>query len=898
MPGPNSQPSTYEYKPLDYKTGLELRMSLQNKIDTTKQNVKDEELKALEEVPKSFLDPTATEGEQQRILNDYKGIADQITDQYSLEGVTQKIHAMKKSLYANPDRNYLENAVKGEEVVRLWQAQNPNGYSPLDKMTIAERKEAGVSNKDWVNDRVATVDINNEAYTIHSKIPEFMQNVSRGDYTEAQVTTAIYDQYTAYKLDAQKAQEQGDLGKLNAITAAYNAELNGQDYEPVGDMQIIRKSFMQWLENNVENGATDVGKFFQLQEKYGEIPKGTSKKNYTSAMMEALDALGRTTSTLELSEEGKKKAAKEKAEEDSGVTILGGEGNTNLLYRQTIKQLQATEADDNAPPAEKRVAIEQLDKVNAIVENLNKSNFFEGIKNPKVKEEFIDVILANPDVTEMTKFWEALSSYAGQDLVDAFEGSAYLEARNRNPLLRAILDTPYRDREGILSYTRDNFLAMFLGIPAKSGAKDADPAIGLDGALNRIIIATKAPNDARRMLMAYGTSVAAGHADTAEKLKLIKKYQELPSEERAKASTITSTPRIFRMSFAEKAEAKRELLLAEIKMSSAIFITTVDGDKRQKAPIDPEESHALAGLIMKANLKAANFYIANEDSGPTFNLEILNKDLFELLDGNKADKDQFLMKAFKLSEDNLSGQTEISFALKSDSAMLETYFGNSQDPEMQNVYENMMYNNAANSTINQVHYTGDDAIDNNYNLNIQNSMATASQRLGKEVGYSKNIKVGDRSLGEETNIHLEEKTVLGASGVKDFHGTVIRLDGEAVTVGQHFNRTEPLLLKATTTEELNAVAPEFMSMATQLMKFLPEEREKRELVEDLIKFKQKLKNFSDPGSALDIEKLKTYYDIVAKLRKSVESSNISQKEYIFGNSKDVAFYLSDLYDTD
>jgi hypothetical protein len=280
MPGPNSRPSTYEYKPLDMAAGLQVRQSLQKKYEDTQGQLQEQKILAYDTLKNSLFDPAFGENMRKEFDDIYNSAIDSLQTQEDIPQALDAIRKAQDKLYLDPKVQFYKTMVATEEGRAEWQIQNPEGYAPLEKIPYDQlfqmQQEGKVNIPDLLSARVGAPDYFNETKAYLGSIPQIQDLLQDDKYTLDSVSTWITSFEMASALDKQ-------------------SELGGKPTRQHRDAYYAFKSAVySAVDNGNTNGARKEKLMSQFEQNYQQDPR----EAYYKKLQEIAPAFSRQVQTL------------------------------------------------------------------------------------------------------------------------------------------------------------------------------------------------------------------------------------------------------------------------------------------------------------------------------------------------------------------------------------------------------------------------------------------------------------------------------------------------------------------------------------------------------------------------------------------------------------------------
>ena len=386
MPGKGTLPSSYEYKPLPFEVGLQVRQGLQNQFNQTRDAMQTSQLQSIAEIPNSVLDPQARENIVAGLEKDYSDIASGLMDQRDINKTKDAILKTRQKLVSDPGIMAYKNYAALDEERIKYSANNPTGFDPYKYMSYEELQAKGITPAMVLENRAPNYNLQEEVTNIYKGLPQINKMIQEGKHSIEIISNAISSREEAEAANHRFGTEE--------FTAAHDA---------------LRKI----ADQNVESGTTGMGKYFNLRGTYEGNSMQDIKDAYFKELVSAAPFIERARLQAQAikNKETKKKEAK-KIEGNTGidgVTIHSDIAPFKIGYNSTRKDLEQRIKD--APDTfMKNQYIGQLEAYDNAIENLG-NTFLQGESTENIedlvtfiKEKGIDAIddFANTYSTDET----------------------------------------------------------------------------------------------------------------------------------------------------------------------------------------------------------------------------------------------------------------------------------------------------------------------------------------------------------------------------------------------------------------------------------------------------------------------------------------------------------------
>lgn len=281
MPGPNSRPSTYEYKPLDMAAGLQVRQSLQKKYEDTQGQLQEQKILAYDALKDSLFDPNAGPEIRKEFDDIYNTAIDSLQTQEDIPQALDAIRKAQDKLYSDPKVQFYKTMLATEDKRAEWQIANPDGYAPLEKIPydqLFQMQQEGKANiPDLLSTRVGAPNYFEETKQYLGSIPKIQDLLQSKTHTLTSISTWITDANKAAELDEQ-------------------SRLAGKETTQHMDAYL---AFKDAVYSAVENGNTNGARKEKLMSQFEQNYSGDPREAYYRKLQEIAPAFSRHVQSIE-----------------------------------------------------------------------------------------------------------------------------------------------------------------------------------------------------------------------------------------------------------------------------------------------------------------------------------------------------------------------------------------------------------------------------------------------------------------------------------------------------------------------------------------------------------------------------------------------------------------------
>lgn len=381
MPGPNSRPSTYEYKPLDMAAGLQVRQSLQKKYEDTQGQLQEQKILAYDTLKDSLFDPNAGENIRKEFDDIYNSAIDNLQTQEDIPQAFDAIRKAQDKLYTDPKVQFYRTMLATEADRAKWQIENPDGYAPLENVPYDQlfqmQQEGKVNIPDLLSTRVGAPDYFNETKAYLGNIPQLQDMMNVDGYTIETISTWVTDADRAAAMD----EEATLLG--SPTTKHMDAHL------------AFKQAIFDAVDNGNTNGARKEKLMSQFEQSYGKDPH----QAYFDKIAEVAPAFSRDVTTI--------KDNRSEEEKTGGKTPWGDTFNVSSVVEAGLvdNNYTRTLADPKASQQEKdyaQLALETM--VEKTKELINSEEFKDKNLDPQLTSVILSQLGQGADLEDTSDF--------------------------------------------------------------------------------------------------------------------------------------------------------------------------------------------------------------------------------------------------------------------------------------------------------------------------------------------------------------------------------------------------------------------------------------------------------------------------------------------------------------